>query len=129
MTSFVADTHAILWQLTQPQRLGKAARRAFAAAESGKVMCLVPAIVLIEVALLHQRGRIGASASHIAELLASQPAYPVLPIEIQQCLEFAALVGIHDPMDRLIAAAARVSQARVLSSDEVFDSHVERIWD
>jgi PIN domain nuclease of toxin-antitoxin system len=129
LTSFVADTHALLWQLTRPERLGKAARRAFAAAESGKAVCLVPAIVLIEVALLHQRGRIGVSASHIAELLVSQPAYAVLPIEIQQCLEFAALVGIHDPMDRLIAAAARISQSRLLSSDEVFDPHVDRVWD
>jgi PIN domain nuclease of toxin-antitoxin system len=129
LTSFVADTHALLWQLTEPKRLGKAARRAFAAAESGRAVCLVPAIVLIEIALLHQRGRIEMGASQIAELLVSRPAYPVLSIEVEQCLEFAALVGIHDPMDRLVAAAARISRSRVLSYDEAFDSFVERIWD
>jgi len=103
--------------------------RAFAAVESGKSVCLVPAIVLVEIALLHQRRRIDVSAPQIAELMTSQPGYPVLPIEIQQCLAFAALVGIRDPMDRLIAAAARVSRSRVLSADEAFDSHVDRVWD
>lgn len=129
MNSFVADTQAILWQLTEPHRLGKGARRAFAAAEAGRSVCHVPAIVLIEIALLHERGRVGLGAPQMAEMLASHPAYSVLPIDIQQCLEFAPLVGIRDPMDRLIAAAARAVKSRLISSDGVFDDYLDRVWE
>jgi PIN domain nuclease of toxin-antitoxin system len=130
LSDFIADTHAIVWHLTEPRRLGRGARRAFSAAEDGKGLCQVPAIALIEIALLHERGRLRLGAPQVAEMLASHRAYAVLPIDIQQCLEFAALVGIRDPMDRLVAAAARAVQARVVSSDGVFDGHVsQRIWD
>lgn len=129
MSVLVADTQAILWQLSEPHRLGRAARRAFAAAEAGKGVCHVPATVLIEIALLHERGRVGLGAKQVAEMLGSHSAYAVLPIDIQQCLEFAALIGIKDPMDRLIAAAARVTKGRLLSSDGVFDDYLDRVWE
>jgi PIN domain nuclease of toxin-antitoxin system len=89
----------------------------------------VPAVVLIEIALLHERRRLRLGALQVAEMLVPHPAYAVLPIDVPQTLEFAALVGILDPMDRLIAAAARVQKARLVSSDEVFDTYLERIWD
>jgi len=129
LISFVADTHALYWQLSEPHRLGRAARRAFNAAESGQGVCHVPAIVLIEISLLHERGRVGLGATQVAEMLASHSAYAVLPIDIQQCLEFAALIGIKDPMDRLIAAAARVTKGRLVSSDGVFDDYLDRVWE
>lgn len=129
MISFVADTQALYWQLTEPGRLTRAARRAFAAAENGECLCHVPAIVLIEIALLHERGRLRLSAPQVAEILVAHPAYEVLPIDVPQTLEFAALVGIQDPMDRLVAAAGRVSNAPVVSSDQVFDDYLERVWD
>ena len=129
MSSFVADTHAIYWQLAEPHRLGRAARRAFAAAEAGKSVCHAPAIVLIEIALLHERGRVGLSAPQVAGMLATHQAYALLPIDSQQCLEFAALAGIRDPMDRMIAAAARVTKTRLVSSDDVFDDYLDRVWE
>jgi PIN domain nuclease of toxin-antitoxin system len=44
-------------------------------------------------------------------------------------VEFAALAGMKDPMDRLVLAA-RATGARLVSADPVFDGHgVERIWD
>ena len=129
MIDFVADTHALYWQLTEPRRLHRAARRAFGAAENGECVCRVPAVVLIEIALLHERRRLRLGALQVAEMVVPHPAYAVLPIDVQETLEFAALVGISDPMDRMIAAAARVREARLVSSDEVFDGYLDRIWD
>ncbi len=41
MTTVVADTHALVWHLVAPRKLGKGARRAFAATDSGRWMCHV----------------------------------------------------------------------------------------
>lgn len=130
MLRFVADTHALLWHLTDPQRLGKAARRGFASAERGPAVCGVPAICVVEISLLHERGRLRIGPAQILEKLAGHPGYSILALDLEQAVEFASLPGIRDPMDRLIAAAARATDARLISADEVFDGlDIERIWD
>jgi len=129
MTTLVADTHALVWQLTDPQRLGKAARRALAAADTGRALCHVPAVSLVEVALLHERGRLRLGVAQVLQALAGHAGYAVLPLDIEQAMEFAALVGLRDPMDRLIAAAARATRSRLVSADATFDGVVDRLWD
>lgn len=129
MKAVVADTQAVVWHLVEPRKLGRAARRTLAAADAGRLLCHVPAIVLAEVALLGERGRIRVGLPQVLGALAAHAGYAILPLDAEQCLEFAALVGIRDPVDRLIAAAARTTQARLVSADAGFDGHVERIWD
>jgi len=129
VTDVVVDTQALIWHLVEPRRLGKSARRTLAAADSGKLLCHVPVIVLAEVALLNERGRIRVGVHQVLASLAAHPGYAILPLDAEQCLEFAALIGIRDPMDRLVAAASLVVRARLISSDAIFDEHLDRIWD
>ena len=130
MVRFVADTHALVWRLTAPRRLGKGALRAFDAADSGRSLCVVPAIVFVELALLKERRRVGVSAADVLRAIQRRPGYAVLALDAEQALEFAAHQGIKDPMDRLVFAAARVAEAKLLSSDGVFDGRgIERVWD
>ena len=129
MRSVVADTQALVWHLVEPRKLGKSARRAFAAADAGTLVCHVPAITLVEVALLAERGRIRVGVQQVLASLAAHAGYALLPLDTEQCLEFGALIGIKDPMDRLVAAAARVVHARLISADAIFDPHLDRIWD
>ena len=129
MKHIVADTHALVWHLVEPGRLGKAARRAFAGADAGKLLCHVPAVVLVEVALLSERGRIRVGVQQVLASLAAHSGYALLPLDAEQCLEFGALIGIKDPTDRLVAAASRVVHGGLVSSDAVFDPHLDRIWD
>ena len=97
MTRWIADTHALLWHLTDPRKLGKAARRAFAAIDRNAGSCGVPAVVLIEVALLNERGRLRIGPAQILDELAGHPGYAILPLDAQQALEFGAFPGIRDP--------------------------------
>ena len=47
-----------------------------------------------------------------------------------QAQEFDGLVGIRDPMDRLVVAAARATGSRLVSADDALDGFgVERVWD
>lgn len=126
----VADTHAIVWHLTAARKVGREAERAFAAADEGRWLCCVPAIVLAEVALLHERGRVRVSPGEILRTLQGRPGYAVLAMDAEQALEFAGMRGIKDSVDRLILAAARTCGARLLSADDGFDGFgVDRVWD
>lgn len=128
--TFVADTHAIVWHLTHEARLGRAARRAFRSADGGKALCHVPAIALVEIALLYEKGRLRLGPVQVLETLAGHAGYAVLALDVEQAVEFGTLPGVRDPMDRLILAAARATGSRLISGDEALDGHgVERIWD
>jgi PIN domain nuclease of toxin-antitoxin system len=126
----VADTHALVWHLTQPKRLGKAARRSFASADRGQSICHIPAIAFIEIWLLYERGRLRIGPAQILDTIAGHAGYAVLALDIEQALEFGSLSGVRDPMDRMIVSAARTTGSRLISSDESLDGlGVERVWD
>jgi len=126
----IADTHAIVWHLTAPRKLGAAARRAFDGADEGRTLCCVPAIALVEIGLLQERGRVGVGIGDVLRALAGRPGYAVLALDADQALEFAGLVGLKDPMDRLVVAAARATGSRLVSVDDALDGFgVERVWD
>ncbi len=130
MDRLIADTHAIVWHLTAPRKLGGAARRQFEAADSGRALCCIPAIALVEIALLHERGRLAVGVEDVLRALAPRPGYAVLALDAEQAVEFGGLLGVKDPMDRLVLAAARATLSPVLSIDDALDGFgVRRIWD
>jgi PIN domain nuclease of toxin-antitoxin system len=90
----------------------------------------VPAIVLVEVAMLRERRRIEVAPADVLRALRGRAGYAVLALDAEQALEFGALVGVKDPMDRLVLAAARVCAGKLVSGDDVFDGFgVERVWE
>jgi len=126
----VADTHALAWRLTAPRKLGRGAQRAFDAADSGRSLCVIPAIVFVELALLKERGRVGVGPADVLRAVQGRTGYAVLALDAEQALEFAAHPGIKDPMDRLVFAAARMAGAKLISADGAFDGRgIERVWD
>jgi PIN domain nuclease of toxin-antitoxin system len=130
VVTVTADTHALVWHLTDPRRLGRGARQAFDQIDAGRWLCYVPAMALVEIALLYERGRLRVSVGKVVEILADHRSYSVLAVDLEQVLEFASRPGLRDPMDRLILAAARATGSRLLSSDGAFDGFgVERVWD
>src|SRR5688572_21595893 len=129
MTTYVADTHALVWHLAEPRRRGKAARKAFDAIDRGKARCHVPAIVLVEIALRHEKGRMKLGAAQVLDLIGGHPGYAILPLDLEQAMLFGRRPALRDPMDRIILAAALATGSRLLSADPAFDGHVERTWD
>src|SRR5215467_13896996 len=91
MVSVVADTHAIVWHLTDPHRLARGARRAFAAIDAGRWLCLIPVIVLVEIWLLHERSRLRLGPAQFLDAIAGHPGYAVLSLDTAQPMEFGTL--------------------------------------
>ena len=107
----ILDTHAWIWWVSAPARLGRVAQRAIDKANR----IGIPAICCFEVGTLVAKGRIGLDRSPLhwlqdaltlprVELLTITPAVAVMAAELP-----ALFPG--DPADRLIAATAILESA------------------
>ncbi len=127
----VLDTHAWLWWLSGPERLGKRATRAIDKADR----LGVPAISVWEVAMKVQTGRLRLNqpvATWVEQGLAVDPRLELLPLLPSISVESAALSWDHrDPADRLIVATARVYESSLVTADERIRASglVRCIWD
>jgi PIN domain nuclease of toxin-antitoxin system len=125
------DTHALIWHLTDHRRLGRAAARWLRDADAGRASIIVPAVVLIELALLRERGRRVIGVVEIESLVRKQPAFVVAPFGIAEAKEFTLLGSFADPFDRMIVATARAGAAPLISADTMIHSLAapDVIWD
>jgi len=125
------DTHALVWYVLKPGRLGRRARRVLAGADTGRTQVLVPAIVAVEVSVLRDTGRKTIGVSQLEALLKVQPAFALLAVDLAQAIEFSHLAAIRDPFDRLIVAAARVNGVPLVTADTAIHESalVYAIWD
>jgi PIN domain nuclease of toxin-antitoxin system len=115
---YVLDTHACVFLLAAPRKLGARARRVLERVESGRDEAWIPAAVAAEIVLLHELGRIRIGLPQLRETLDSVPGLRFLPLDLEQLDQFAALASIRDPFDRLIISAARSVKADLISRDE-----------
>jgi PIN domain nuclease of toxin-antitoxin system len=125
------DTHALVWHLSRPKRLGRAAARLLREADAGRAEILVPAIVLIELTLLREAGRNVVGVPQVEALFNAQPAFQLQPLDMTQASEFILLESLADPFDRLVVAAARGASMPLITADTTNEESalVEIIWD
>jgi PIN domain nuclease of toxin-antitoxin system len=127
---YVLDTHACVFMLTAPRKLGGAARAALGRVEAGRERAWVPAAVVAEVLILRDLGRVRIGLPELRKATESAPGFGFLPLDLAQLDQFAALVQMRDPFDRLIVSAARAIGAALLTRDgSIAESGlVETMW-
>jgi PIN domain nuclease of toxin-antitoxin system len=130
MSDFVLDTHACVFALVAPNRLGAAARRGLRQIEAGRATAWVPAAVAAEIVLLRELGRIGIGLAELKTAMEKAPSLRFLPLDLAQVNEFAAHSGVRDPFDRLIISACRTVGAKLMTRDRfLHDSGlVQAVW-
>jgi len=99
------DAHALVWHLSKPARLGRAAARLLRDADRGRTAVLIPAIVAVELTLLRQAGRNTTGVPQLESL--------------------------RDPFDRMVVAAARAAGAPLVTGDATIHASalVDVVWD
>jgi len=118
--NLVTDTHALIWHLSGSRKhLSVRARRAFEHAEAGRWTIHVPAVVLVEMVLLEERGRLRFSYAQLREQLGLRGGLPIQPLLPEDVDEARSLGALRDPFDRLIAGTALRLGLPLLSDDEV----------
>jgi PIN domain nuclease of toxin-antitoxin system len=128
--SYVLDTHACVFALGAPTKLGKKARSAMQAVEEGRSEAWIPAAVVAEVILLRELGRIEIGLAQLKTAMEEAPGLRFLSMDLRQLDEFAALGAIRDPFDRLIVSAARAVGAKLLTRDRSLGENalVQTVW-
>ncbi|MBN2494467.1 MAG: PIN domain-containing protein [Deltaproteobacteria bacterium] len=130
MADFVLDTHACVYCLAAPHKLGPAARAAMESVEQGHGIAWVPAAVAAEVILLKELGRIGIGLPELREAMEASACFRFLPLDLHQLDDFAAHRSTRDPFDRFILSAARTIGAKLLTKDRalVESGLVQTVW-
>jgi PIN domain nuclease of toxin-antitoxin system len=114
----ILDTHAWIWWVSDPGRLGRKAARVV---RSARVLG-VAAISCWEVATLVEKGRIRLDRSPLdwIEDALALPRVELFPLTPAVAVRAAQLGPVFpgDPADRLIAATALVQSASLITKDE-----------
>ena len=120
MTSYLLDTGAMLWALTEPARLSRAARRVI---ESRSSRLVVSAVSAWELSTKHRLGKLpqadvllGAYTQHLDRLGVLR-----LPVAEDHALLAGRLEWEHrDPFDRMLAAQAMIESLVIITGDAAF---------
>ncbi|HXL25381.1 MAG TPA: PIN domain-containing protein [Chthoniobacterales bacterium] len=118
------DTHVVVWLYAgEHSRLARTARR-FIETES----LLISPVLLLELALLEETGRIKVRAQAIIAELQESLALSICDLPFTE----VAVVSLQqkwtrDPFDRLIVAQAAVRGARLITKDRLIRRHFKDV--
>jgi len=131
----VLDTHALLWWVSNPERVPAKARRLLDKAVADNSTVSVSAISTWEIAMLSLRARleltmpVDAWIAHVEEL----PWLTFVSVDNRIALRSVHLEGFphRDPADRIIVATALVLNATLVTADDRLRSwkSVRTVWD
>jgi PIN domain nuclease of toxin-antitoxin system len=125
VTGTLADTHALLWWLSDDHQLSDAAR---ALISSGEEPVHFSAASIWEVGIKVAAGK-AVVPEDLIEALVSD-LFVEIPITALHALEAAGLPLLHrDPFDRMIVAQARLENLMVITTDQkIADYGVPVLW-
>lgn len=133
MSVFVTDTHPLVWFGNGKNGLlSKSALRAFVDAETGMGFIYVPAMVLLEIAILERDGKIRLDGGFLrwTETLFKNSGFGIAPLEPMVINSSVGYSFNGDPFDKVITAtAAELSLPLITKDAAITDSKlIEICW-
>jgi len=133
MAAVVADTHALLWYLLQPERLSAAAKSAFVdAAQDGDPVYL-SAISLVEIRYLIEKAKLVEADLQFLINALNNPVHQLVVARVDYAI--ALEVGrvprhiVPDMPDRIIAATALSLDVPLVTRDQrIRQALAKTIW-
>jgi len=125
----IIDTHALIWAVDDPERLGS---KAHALIDDSRIEILLSSGCIWELAIKIGLGKLTLSLPFVTWMnqAVTDLNLTILPITIE-CADVQSRLDNHhrDPFDRLVVAHAVVMSAPLISSDPIFDRYsISRIW-
>lgn len=130
LSTYIADTHSIVWYLGSPSRLGPHARHAFTEAVAGQGTIIIPVIVLAEIIFAVERGKVTADVRKIIRRIRSLRYFRVAPLRLATILRLQTLTEIPEMHDRIIVAETLLWKGTLVTRDKaITDSGiVATVW-
>lgn len=132
MPGFVLDTHAAVWYLTEPGKLGNAAMRVIDDATRTGAPLYVSTISLVEIVYLGEKGRIAASATEkLIEAMLDSSVFKTVSVDVSivRALSRIPRAAVPDMPDRIIGATGLALNAPVVTMDsKIAGSFIPTLW-
>jgi len=130
MDTYVADTHSLIWFISEDNRLSKKAGRILGQAEESKIEVLIPTIVLAEITYIAQKKKVKVAIDEVLESIQHGSGFVVVPFDLpvfQTLLKLPEEWEIHD---RIISATARYYDAKLITKDKTLlkSSEIKTVW-
>ena len=117
MTTYIADTHALIFFLGSPQRLRKDGRQAFDEAVAGHAEVVIPVIVFAELIFAVERGRVAVDVAQIIDRVQDMPNFHIVPLTLQRVMQLQTLTAIPELHDRMIVCETLAQQGVLITRD------------
>jgi len=114
---YVPDTHALVWHLAAPKKLGDQALAVFRAAQQNDTRLIVSAIVVAEMFYLNKKHNYFADFAKVYSDLKNAPHIRLVPFDPDEVLDFTKNAAIPEIHDRIIAGLARRLNAPLITID------------
>ncbi len=134
MKRYVTDTHPLIWALNNDPQLSSTARAAFAEADAGQAIIIIPPIVAVEMIYLSEKGRI---PDQLVDDLLAKVSQPGLSYRLGE-LNAAVITTLRqiprqlipEMPDRIIAATAKALGTALITRNGVITASglVSVIW-
>jgi PIN domain nuclease of toxin-antitoxin system len=134
MSAVVADTHAIVWYLSKPEKLSQTAMQILDRASQSGQMIYLSAISIVELQYLIERDRIDplVLTRILQNVRSGSPSIKIadLDIEIGDQLAQIDRATVPDMPDRIIAATALVLNLPLVTCDHKIQacSAIQTVW-
>ncbi|MBI3013459.1 MAG: PIN domain-containing protein, partial [Candidatus Tectomicrobia bacterium] len=130
LTTYIADTHSLVWYLGSPPRLGPFARHAFAEAVASRARIIIPVIVLAEIIFAVERGKIRADVPQLIHSIRSASYFRVVPLRLVTILRLQTLTEIPEMHDRILVAETLARKASLITRDQAITNSriVATVW-
>lgn len=114
----VLDTHALVWAMSDPMKLGVKARRLIESAAGANALALSVCSWLELDLLVERRGVLSPALLERVRLIAAEFNVVALPVDSRVVSYASAFVRGHgDPFDLMIIATARIQDVPLISAD------------
>ena len=134
MSQYVSDTHALIWHLTDDERLPPTCRNLFVGADRCDAQIWIPAIVIVEVIYLVEKARVpqGLVERMLSAIDSPRSGYSLAALDgkVARTLMQIPRDSSPDMPDRIIAATALAIGAPLLTKDAKLQNvpGVTTIW-
>jgi len=130
VSNYIADTHALLWYLTDDNRLSKDASFIFQETEKGEHLIIVPTIVLVESLDVIEKKRVAYDFDLVLQAIEDNENYIIWDLDLEVVNQMIKIKNVSELHDRIIVAIAKLCDAGLITRDgEITDAkEVKTKW-
>ena len=117
MANYIADTHSLLWYLTDDNRLSKDANLIFEETEKGEHLIIVPTIVLVESLDVIEKKRVTYDFDLVLQSIEDNENYIIWDLDLEVVNQMIKIKNVRELHDRIIVAISKLCDAGLITKD------------